>query len=757
MNIASGQADSDLIKIPQIDLPHALREDMPDRFMLLPASGVVPFHHEQDDLVDRRIEWVFAGEQPIKLCLLAGPGGSGKTRLLIEVCRRLQADHGWQAGFLQPVDDVAQELRALLQHPQGSLIVIDYAETRAQDAVELVRLALKSDQRSPLRWVLLARNGGDWWNHLSEGAQNDVEAAAVLQGPSTQMGPYYLWNTDIALEKRQQLFHDALTAFAAKIGHESPAILTPDLSAECFHQILFIHLAALAALRGTTITDHKELLVSALRHERAYWRRAFERDGVDAHDLDGFEQIVALLTLIGGTQSAAETRDMIDLAPRLRDATLMIKNQMFDLLRPFTRSDGSANGLEPDLLGERLVADSLAKDAGLLDVAFRDPKHASARIRHAYTLLTRLARQDPDEKKWLSIALEKHLHQTVREAMAVAMETGPPMEEMLRTELQKSRKSGQQRLVNALRVNLPETTSNLVELAVDVAELHVSLIDVKGRKNHKVRLNAIDAYDMLAARYESLGRFNDVLTARQKAVEFARKLSKSGRDANPNARRLARAYRRLATAYEQMCHFSEALEASQQAERILRPLANVYRSDWAESLDHLGNHLSDLGRYEEALQQAHHAEQIYRELADAQPEIYRPDWARSLDHLGNHLSDLGLYEEALQQAHHAEHIFRELADAQPEVYRHRWAESLKNLGKHLSHLGQHEEALKQAHKAEHILRERVESQPGVYRREWARTLDTLGFAYTQAREADRAVPYHEQALAISREIGDRRG
>ena len=754
-----GPTTSSLIQIPQLDLPARLGEDMPDRFMLLPASGVVPFHHERDALVDQRIDWVLAGEQPIKLCLVAGPGGSGKTRLLIEVCRKLKAEHGWQAGFLQPVDDVARELRSLLQQPQDCLIVIDYAETRAQDAVDLVRLALKVEHASRLRLVLLARRGGDWWNHLSEGAQNDVEAATILHGPSTRMGPYYLTDTDIALETRQQLFHEALDAFAAKIGVAAPDLPTPDLSAASFNQILFIHLAALAALRRATITDHKELLLFALSHERAYWRRLLERDGVDPHHLDSFEQLVALLTLIGGAQSAAETRDMVSQTPRLRDATPIVKNQMFDLLRPFTRPDGGANGLEPDLLGERLVADSLAKDAGLLDIVFKEPKRVSERIRSAYTVLTRLARQDPDEKNWLAIALNKYLSQTADDAMAVAMETGPPMEEMMREALQKSQRSGQQKIVNTLRLKLPEETSNLVDLAVDIAELYVSFVDAKGnKKNFRFKLNSKDAYDVLARRYESTGRFKEALDARQKAVEFALQLPKSGRDGNQNTRLLAYAYRRLADASSKMCRFNEALAASQQAEGIMRKLAvarpDMYRSDWARSLNNLGGHLRNFGRYEEALDAAQQAERLYRDLAEAQPEVYRDDWATSLLNLGNCLGDLRHYDETLAATQQAERLYRDLAEAQPEVYRDDWAGSLNNLSVRLRDLRCYDEALDAAQQAECIYRDLAEAQPEVYRHDWAMSLLSLGNCLGDLRRYDETLAATQQAERLYRDLAE---
>ena len=225
---------STLIRIPHPEWPDALKEDVPDRFLLLPASGVVPFHRHRDGLLQRHLDWVLAEDQPIKLWLLAGPGGTGKTRLLIEVCRQLQEEHGWQAGFLQTVDNPAPELQALLRTACGCLIVIDYAETRAQEVADLVRTARSAGEQGPLRLVLLARGGGDWWKYLSEKAKSDPEVATILHSPRTQMGPYYMSEVDIDPDERPAIFREALAAFAAKAGREVPSVSTPDLSAGVF-------------------------------------------------------------------------------------------------------------------------------------------------------------------------------------------------------------------------------------------------------------------------------------------------------------------------------------------------------------------------------------------------------------------------------------------------------------------------------------------------------------------------------------------
>ena len=733
--------------------------DIPDRFMLLASSGVVPFHPYRDAFLQQRLDWAFSDDQPIKLCLVAGPGGVGKTRLLIEMCRRLKETHGWQAGFLQTVDHPVQELRALLERQQDCLIAIDYAETRASEVVELVRNALRFNPTCKVRFALSARAGGDWWNQLSELAGNDVALATVLASPRTRMGPYYLVQEAIALDVRKALFREALTAFAEKTGRSAVAVPTPDLAADYFNQILFIHLAAFTGLHGQTITDHRALLSAALQHEREYWKRALERDGVGEAHLDGFEQLIALLTLVGGTRSATETRALIKLAPRLQGAPIELENHMFDCLKPFEKPGGGAIGLQPDLLGERLIAESLSKDDGLLDVVFSHSARSSERIRSAYTVLARLARQDQNESKWLSIALEQYLSQTVDDAIAVAREIGEPMSELMSAAFDALDRPTHRRLLNIVRVRLPEDTTNLIDFKLNIVKIYTETIDHRGKiTNFKGRNNAKQAYDLLAALCQSLGKFSEAVGAKERALEFAKEMWRSASVSNRvNCEiTLAHEYNDLSVMYAKICRFNEALDSVQKAETILGSLSKsshrLYRSYWAASLSNLGSRLSDLGRYEEALTSAQQAERIYYELADAQPNAYLPDWARSLSNLGIRLSDLGRYEEALASFEQAERIRRDLADAQPDEYLPDWAASLNNLGYCFRDLGRYDEALELAQQGERIDRELADAQPDAYLPYWAASLDNLGMLLRDLGRYDKALELAQQAERIRREL-----
>ena len=196
------------------------------------AYRLVPFtgreHHAlRDDLV----EWALGlGERPGRTGLrwLHGPGGAGKTRLLVEVAHILR-EQGWQVGFL-PREAWDQGAIAHWARPDGpALLVADYAEMHPPEQVTALLdavVATAEERRHPLALVFLTRQGPTpgatqapanlLAKHLQEWATRGVaplRAELVQEALSTHRGLPTLEEND-----RQDLFRAAVERFRRRLN-----------------------------------------------------------------------------------------------------------------------------------------------------------------------------------------------------------------------------------------------------------------------------------------------------------------------------------------------------------------------------------------------------------------------------------------------------------------------------------------------------------------------------------------------------------
>lgn len=796
---------SDFVTIPKPDWPQDSGMDMPDSMLLLPQSRVVRFHHQRGSLRDAIIDWANKSDARIKLRLQAGEGGAGKTRLLIEVCDQLERFHGWRAGFVDSSKSSVSELPKLLGEGKSCLLVLDYAESRTKEIVEITRIALHSRNTPYLRLVLLAREGGDWWDRLADAALSDQAVAAILRGVTTKTGPYRMAEENIELNDRGTVFNQALEDFAAFKKLPIPVITLPSLSADLFRNPLFIHLSALASLRGHSNLNDKELLGITVGHERSYWHKLLSEADLTEQMVPPLEQSVALLTLAGGKRTAREAKALLERTPRLRELDSQIRTQLFDILRRIYPhpAEGGLLGLQPDLLGETLVAEALAKDDELLDAIFGEESDHGV-IRHALTVLTRLGRRAVAEQRWLKLSLERYLVKLCEDAMHVGLETGSPMPEILAQVISAAEPRARRRVVDLLRVKLPNETLNLTTLNVEVrrqeiaflqnkssgnsAKRHIALVEefhrlsealVEGGNlaeaadaaaqaaqhadivfrsesaDHRSRLGVIISF--FAGRLYHVGRYKEALRQAERAEAIRRELAKKASDAS--AADLAISIGNVGAGLAKVGRLEEALQKFEQAEVIQRRLAekrpDEYVAGWTVSLLNISTELGQFGRFEEALQKAEEAEAVLGKLVQTEADKYTEDWTRALICLSHRLDAIGRFEEALQMADKAEAKLHGLAEKQPDRFTADWADSLHNLSRRLIAVGRFEEALKMAEKANFLWREQAEKQPEAHRPNWSDSLINLGFSLGAMGRFEEALQKSAQGEAVRRELAEK--
>ena len=152
---------------PKLDIPLSTgRASLPEggasSSLLVARYEVVPFFGREDLLADFE-QWCLDSQELVSARILYGPGGTGKTRAMIELTKRLR-ERGVLAGFMD--DGVTTEKFVLMMEDGRRIIaVFDYAESWP-NLNNLMEAIVQKRKGGHLRVVLLARNAGVWLSNL---------------------------------------------------------------------------------------------------------------------------------------------------------------------------------------------------------------------------------------------------------------------------------------------------------------------------------------------------------------------------------------------------------------------------------------------------------------------------------------------------------------------------------------------------------------------------------------------------------------
>lgn len=723
--------------------------------------------------------------------LLHGPGGVGKTRLLIDLAAEMRTVHGWAAGFVEhpPAQDDEllrrrrrQALRQLVElgDAPGLLLVLDYAEGRRDELLELAGwIEQRPDPaRRPVRLVLLARGAGEWWQRIVD-EQADVQAMfrerpdwpTVLELPPFASG-----------EQRLALFEASCAAYGPVLARQGVALPAGAAPAPLRQRIadgtkrsrpLSIQMEALVWLAGGaasgTAGGVAELLDHVLGLERRHWARIC--GALDEAATTELERGLAQLTLVQGV-------------PELDAAGLLLQRDAYyggrrqhpvdraPLLSRLARLYGDGGTgllpLEPDLLGEHLVA--RATDERLLDACIgwidagtdgsadnvMGQLQAAGRREHLVTVLQRATAPEHGAAAQARVGwaidrlLSAHLARWAPAVVTTLLETPGAILSRLTDRLPVLDPPS----LEALDEALPLRTVALDRLALGVAQRRLDLerahvgADMAGDPARAARL--ANRVGTLGLRLAGMGQRENALSATEEAVRIYRQLDDVLPDTFGPA--LATGLNNLCSDLADLGRHEEALAAADEAVQIRRRLVQAepgtYRPYLAMSLNNLGNSLSALDRHEDALVAADEAAQIYRELAKSRPEAFTPDLATSLNNLGIKLSALGRHDDALSAIDEAMQLRRLLAQTSPDEFLPDLASSLNNLGNRLSSLGRCEGALAVTDEAIQIRRGLAQARPDVFTPDLARSLGARSMALAGIGRHAEAAASAEEGLTL---------
>lgn len=389
-------------------------------------------------------------DEPFALCVLGGDGGSGKTRLGVELCRRLSAAGArrwrrsrsqWRTGFLRGIEGLEPGGAHSGSDTRSLLLVVDYAETRSDIVGRVINLALtaaRDASRRRIRVLFLvrrpaplpaSRKGADPWVDSLRPQGSEAEGINRLLDEAMSM---VLNEQELSEEDRQRLFDSAVAVF-----HEAGAVpsRSENLSRTSYSQPLpVIATAFLSATRSTGLppASEEDVFDGLLAHEERYW----ELHWPDARDFDRAlaRQVAALATLA----EIEDEDDAVALLGLLPAAENLDHNELTSLagwLRecypPPLQSPGAEEAwcghLEPDRLGERLITSEIGNLETALPSLLAPARVGTGALR-TWTVLERAA-DDPRVRELVGSALNdvlEELTQTVENAAMTSRSTDLP-------------------------------------------------------------------------------------------------------------------------------------------------------------------------------------------------------------------------------------------------------------------------------------------------------------------------------------------
>ncbi|MFI9235438.1 tetratricopeptide repeat protein [Streptomyces sp. NPDC053079] len=732
--------------------------------------AVVPFRGRAD-VLEELAAW--CAEPGFGVHLMYGPGGQGKTRLARRFTDGL-LHKDWNVLWLGRHAAVA-DLAALSSPPGPVVVVVDYAEARPDQLLALLRAALRSQDTTPFKVLLLARTADDWWLELQDRAR--IEDLYAVRG--TLLPPLEPHAADRVDAYRQAV--DALAAALPQVpGQEVPD--WPALAARVLAQpadrlrrpgmecALTLHMTALADLLDAAVEavdegDDRPSPFPAtgsaeerlLSHERVYWRAVGEASGVS---LAKTEAALAAVFLCGAPDRQG-AHALLARVPGLEHHspdTLGTLSEWIAQLYPPPDRMQVWGSLHPDRLAEFFVGTWLGSAPGLSERLLDGVDEAQAT-----RLLTVSARAagHPAHRGRLDTGLTqlcvRHADTLATAAVDVAVHVERP-DPLLAAlyQLADAPDPDSTRLLG-LAGHLPRPTHRLADFALHLARRLVGLHRDWAAQDPARLPDLAGQLRLLCCRLGDAGLWAEAYQVAREALRLLR----------PLARQDPRTYEVQLAAC--LLNISVALGASGRREAAVFPArqsVRLYRriGEWddgaslpelAHALNAVSHAEGELGRLSAALAASREAIAVRRHLVDQCGAAFRPDLAAALNNQAVRLQQTGRVHEALGEARKAAELYRALAQDHPDAHRAGLAMSLGTLSSCLRDAGRHTEALRCAEDSAGIRRELARERPAAFLPALARSLNALAIDLEEMGHQDRALATAEDAVGLYRDLAQR--
>ncbi|MFI9102126.1 trypsin-like peptidase domain-containing protein [Streptomyces fildesensis] len=518
--------------MPLFTQPRPVRRPRSPAALLTADVAAVRWFADRDAQLDPLLGWL-ADDERLRARLIVGPGGHGKTRLARELVHRAQ-DDGWITGMVtaQTPDDLQADcLERLSSCEVPLLLVVDYAETRPGVVSRLLE-RMDPESGSAVRFLLLARSPGQWWEHLwgsswqlqDAAALDEVEVLGPLpQSEAVRTAAFTEAVTDLAagLPRVRGL---PATDWAAAAGR----ITVPELGQARYGSMMRVHLAALVGLlqegprpkAATSATPHEDVLI---HHERIYWE-ASARNRQLGLSQDTLANAVGVATALG----AADRNEALAVLARVKgldgetENSLMTVDGWLSTLYP-SPENGHWGPLEPDRLGEYLVGVQLRDWPGLLDAPLAAATRAQ--LLRSFHVLARAGVDHGPARELLHAQITTQLRRTGPVALTVAVETEEPAHLLAALEDGIAAASGDAETLGALAEGFPAETPVLLALAERIARLETGVYQRLMAAGHDYRGRLAQATRRHADHLRDLGRTDEADAARNAAIDLFRELT----------------------------------------------------------------------------------------------------------------------------------------------------------------------------------------------------------------------------------------